>query len=60
MAAFAELDRRHLLALLAGLLAQPAVARLPARASGAADEILILDGWVLRTSDLEKAALHAA
>jgi len=60
MAAFAELNRRHLLALLAGLLAQPTAARLPARAAGAADAIVILDGWVLCARDLEKAALHAA
>jgi hypothetical protein len=60
MAAFAELNRRRLLGLLAGLLAVPAAARTLARAPGAADEIVIIDGWVLRASDLEKAALHAA
>jgi hypothetical protein len=60
MAAFGELNRRRLLGLLTGLLALPAAARSPARAPRAVDEIVIVDGWVLLASDLERAALHAA
>jgi hypothetical protein len=60
MAAFGELNRRRFLGLLTGLLALPAAARSSALAPTTPDEIVIVDGWVLRASDLERAALHAA
>jgi hypothetical protein len=60
MTAFTELDRRRLLALLAGLLTLPAAARPGACAADAADEIVIIDGWILRAADLDQAAPHAA
>jgi hypothetical protein len=51
----AMLTRRHFLSLLAALPAAPAAAALPPPAEG----IVIVEGWVLRTSDLAKAAAHA-
>lgn len=61
MAAIGNLHRRRLLSLLAGVLAAPAAtARLPARAPDAAERLVTFDGWILRASDLEKVALHAA
>jgi hypothetical protein len=60
MATFAELTRSCALSLPAGIAAAPAAARTPALQGAAARDLVIVDGWILRANDLEKAAPHAA
>lgn len=61
MVKLGNVSRRWVLSLLAGVLAMPTATRPAGRSADAETETIVLvDGWILRAGDLEKAAAHAA
>ena len=60
MAEFSNVSRRWIFSLLTGVLVAPVVTWSSAPSPGRAEKTVLVNGWILRADDVEKAAVHAA